>query len=326
VTEEEANIAAQIANLLFPAAQRNPSVWNLEMCITAFINHALHHLVQNLTDFSSSNLKSVKLVNPGYPNMWSVLMGNGGPNFVTFVEHYGKHIESLALDRNAIRKEGAMALANILLNNQSLVELSLNDCGVGADGVRAIFGALQQNQTLRTLCLKNLCIDYWPTPVDDEEDFMDDSCDLCDTLVEYLPHCQLEKLEMSRRIPIQDDFSGIIHDEDALLGAFHANKTLKEVNVCGRILDESLQPELVIGTLRNIFQPYIASNLGNSVTSSSSSSLDGTNITGKYPSYVSSIPLSLWPFLLEVAHRRYPNAALLHLVVSSRLDLLVTDA
>jgi hypothetical protein len=322
-TGEEAKIATLTANLLFLAAQRNPSVRNLEINVTGSINQALHHLVHNPTDFSSSNLRSIKLVNSGFQTISSMLIGNDIPNFVTFVEHYGNHIGSLALDGNFICEEGTIALANVLSTNRSLVELSLNDCGVNAAGVCSIFAALPQNQTLKFLSLQNVYIDL--SPMDDLEEFMDDSGDLCTTLVEYLPQCQLEKLELSRSIPVQDYFFGILHDQDALLGAFYANKTLKEVNICGRILDESRQPELAICTLRNIFQPYIACNFINSIRSSLSS-LDDNRTSGKYPSYVSSIPLGLWPFLLEIAHQRYPNASLLHSMVSSRLDLLMTDA
>jgi hypothetical protein len=316
VTEQEAQRAAQIANVLFPAAQRNPFVKNLEMCITGFINQALHHIVRNLIPISSSSLRSVKLVNPRQRTFSSMLSGNGIPNFVTFLCHYANHIESLALDRNYIGEEGIMALANLLPTNQSLIELCLNDCSVGAAGVRAIFAALQQNETLKIVRLQKVYIDF--SPLDDLEEFMDDSEDLCNALVEYLPQCQLEILELTRNIPFRDDFFCILHDQDALLRAFQANRTLKEIDVCSRIMDETLQPELVFCALRNIFQPYIASGLKNSLTSSV---LDGHSRTDKYPSRVSTIPLGLWPFLLEVADRRYPNAALLHMVLSSRLDL-----
>ncbi|KAK0508890.1 hypothetical protein JMJ35_008261 [Cladonia borealis] len=70
-----------------------------------------------------------------------------------YLSHSLCPIESLYLCNNPLGHVGAMALANGLARNQSLLRLNLASCGLNNDGVIAILGALKAHIRLRSLGL-----------------------------------------------------------------------------------------------------------------------------------------------------------------------------
>ena len=62
-------------------------------------------------------------------------------------------LRGLDLSHNAIRSEGAVAMATMLKRNSSLETLNLSLCSIGSSGGVELGAALERNKTLRDLWL-----------------------------------------------------------------------------------------------------------------------------------------------------------------------------
>lgn len=311
---EELELRTQIARTLFFAAQKNPVIQHWEVFFGCWFD-----LLRTFSE-SSSSIKSLKIISweemqaPGL----RVLNEYGSRCLMIFLHSTRNHLESLVLDDYYLDEAGAKLLADILPANRKIVELSLYVTGRSAVGASAIFEALQQNHTLKTLRLKYANVNYLcqrnPSLV------FDDSNEFYPALCQFLPLCQLEILEVTRSTGLCDRDGDDYKHQEAALNALMANKTLKEVRV--NFLESSWLKQHSLQTFQRVFQPYLDVYLGTGITVQDSS----CHTIGKYPSHVSNISRGLWPLLLEAAQKRNRDANWLYNVVSiCRIDLFVAS-
>jgi hypothetical protein len=132
--------------------------------------------------------------------------------------------------------------------------------------------------------------------------------------------CQLQSLELSiDPEPIGRELdSESFPDAAGLVQAFTSNVTLTDVSISDEMARNMrmYSPKIISScTLRNKnFQEIMSSLIADIDDNSHLSTVSG-----------SMIPLGLWPRILEVSHQRFPDASMLHNIISSLLSTHTVD-
>jgi hypothetical protein len=189
----------------------------------------------------------------------------------------------------------------------SLVELSFTTVGWNAMLGQMIPELLRNHSTLKIFRL------VMEVDVDSTTDFED----AIQMATESVRVCQLQSLELS----IYPDLIGELDSESypdaaGLVQAFTSNVTLTDVSISDNMARNMRMydpKKIAYFTLRNKKFQEIMSSL--SMVSEANS---GNNS-------ISTIPLGLWPCILQAAHKRFPDASMVYSIFSLLLSTQTVD-
>jgi hypothetical protein len=257
------------------------------------------------------------------------LADEGMQHFVTFLQVHTPRLRSLSLTCHSFRYEEAMHFAEWLRAKSSLVELCLRFHNyLDLFALLEIFAMLHNNHST----LKRVDLDGFNV-------YCKNLRRMIEMFTETVRVCQLESLHLEFYVnnndPDDDSDDDSVEEEDSepdfdeLVQAFATNATLTNVLLSDNILnniDTSNVKKIHFYSMRNKAFQKITSNLtvgGKDRNEQFSEQeeeddfhVDDNDHLCDNDNSNSVIPLSVWPYILEVAHKQYPDASMLHHLLS----------
>jgi hypothetical protein len=284
----------------------------------------------------SSNQKKESVLQTLSISASYLLKDNGMQHLMTVLRRHTPQLRSLLLHRFYSMDDGALQWAKSL-QTLPLEILSLMDCDWREESTRQIMipMILENHPTLKCFEI-DLLVRY------------KELGRLIQMVTETVENCQLQRLYLDIGVDYDDDYASDDSDNDsfeeedsdpdydALVQAFASNTTVTEVYFSNDIFDNCDTKKLYFYGKRNEEFQKITSKLmtggtvrygqshddeqdeeSNFVNNNNNLRMVGANSSDVLRS---SIPLGLWPHILQAAHRQFPDLSMLQHLLTIQTD------
>jgi hypothetical protein len=242
------------------------------------------------------------------------LTEEGMQNFLTFLQIHTPQLKTLTLSFDDFPNDSATHFAKIL-STISLVQLRLIGCGWHVATGQMIPELLRNHSTLKVFKLKQIMR---------ADHYANFGC-VIQMATETIRVCKLQSLSFDFDLYYTEERdSESSTDSPAFMQAIATNLTLTDVYFSDAFVHNlrTWDPEKIVHfTSRNKKFQKIASTLrAGNVDKEHGHSDHQDDLVNSGSNSISSIPMGLWPHIMEAAHQQYPDATMLHILFSSLLS------